>query len=106
MHLRPRNSLKVQKKLERYATINFQGDADFRHTTKILRRPLLEHQNVGDKIASLAVWINILRFMRDLPEAEHNSEAKNVSENSLPIMTQLYSKIYKNKMVTAARQTI
>ncbi|KAI6191670.1 Unconventional myosin-X [Aphelenchoides bicaudatus] len=89
-------STKVLKKLDRFAAINFQDNANFRHTTQVLRKSLLEHQCVGDKMAALAIWIHVLRFMRDLPEPEPTSHSRNGQEPTQPIMNQLYQRIYKN----------
>nr|XP_045006124.1 unconventional myosin-VIIb isoform X2 [Jaculus jaculus] len=52
----------------KFAMTYFQKSASHTHTQKLLRYPLLYHENDTDHSAALAVWTIILRFMGDLPE--------------------------------------
>nr|XP_039263341.1 unconventional myosin-VIIa-like isoform X3 [Styela clava] len=76
-------------KFAKFATTYFQGSADHTHIKRPLRQPLLHHDSEGDKLAALAVWITILRFMGDLPEPKYQPETNNMKENT-PVMTKIY----------------
>ncbi|XP_040613950.1 unconventional myosin-VIIb isoform X2 [Mesocricetus auratus] len=52
----------------KFAATYFQKSASHTHVQKLLRYPLLHHENNTDHSAALAVWPIILRFMGDLPE--------------------------------------
>ncbi|KAL1773374.1 unconventional myosin-VIIb [Sigmodon hispidus] len=52
----------------KFAATYFQKSASHTHIKKLLRYPLLYHENDMDHSAALAVWPIILRFMGDLPE--------------------------------------
>ncbi|MEJ1286345.1 myosin XV [Cricetulus griseus] len=52
----------------KFAATYFQKSASHTHIQKLLRYPLLHHENNTDHMAALAVWPIILRFMGDLPE--------------------------------------
>ncbi|CAH7099288.1 Myo7b [Phodopus roborovskii] len=52
----------------KFAATYFQKSASHTHVQKLLRFPLLHHEDNTDHLAALAVWPIILRFMGDLPE--------------------------------------
>uniref|UniRef100_A0AC35EU69 Myosin-VIIa n=1 Tax=Panagrolaimus sp. PS1159 TaxID=55785 RepID=A0AC35EU69_9BILA len=78
----------------KFAATYFQGQASSQYSRKALRQPLLYHENSGDQIAALAVWITILRFMGDAPEPKIGS-AEIGQHDKIPIMTKLYSTLGK-----------
>ena len=49
------------------------GNATPTYIRRVLKQPLLALKNEGDQLASLAVWITILRFMGDLPEPKYHT---------------------------------
>ncbi|KAF6720455.1 Unconventional myosin-VIIa [Oryzias melastigma] len=64
----------------------FQHNADHKHTSQRLKKPLLVHEDEGDALACLTVsWI-ILRFMGDIPEGKHADTVSQLSStiNSAP----------------------
>ena len=76
----------------KFAATYFQGQASAQHIKKALRQPLLYHESSGDQLASLAVWITILRFMGDLPEPKFGGDP--VSDK-VPVMTKVFSSLTK-----------
>ncbi|XP_078472873.1 unconventional myosin-VIIa isoform X2 [Lampetra planeri] len=54
----------------KFAAVNFQGSSTHTHERRLLRAPLLHHQDETDRRASVAVWRMVLRFMGDLPEPQ------------------------------------
>uniref|UniRef100_A0A7N9CI20 Myosin motor domain-containing protein n=1 Tax=Macaca fascicularis TaxID=9541 RepID=A0A7N9CI20_MACFA len=52
----------------KFAVTYFQKSASHTHIRRLLRYPLLYHEDDADCLAALAVWNVILRFMGDLPE--------------------------------------
>uniref|UniRef100_A0A3P9J1V9 Myosin VIIAb n=1 Tax=Oryzias latipes TaxID=8090 RepID=A0A3P9J1V9_ORYLA len=57
----------------------FQHNADHKHTSQRLKKPLLVHEDEGDALACLTVsWI-ILRFMGDIPEGRHADTVSQLS---------------------------
>uniref|UniRef100_H2YRX4 Myosin VIIAb n=1 Tax=Ciona savignyi TaxID=51511 RepID=H2YRX4_CIOSA len=73
-------------KFSKFAATYFQANATNAHTKRQLKTPLLHHENEGDKMASLAVWITILRFMGDLPEPSRRRKSSS-KQNRLISMT-------------------
>ncbi|KAH8271071.1 hypothetical protein KR018_006777, partial [Drosophila ironensis] len=53
----------------KYAATYFCGGATAQHERKPLKQSLLKHDLPLDEMASKAIWLNILRFMGDFPEA-------------------------------------
>ncbi|XP_066268057.1 unconventional myosin-VIIa-like isoform X2 [Branchiostoma lanceolatum] len=81
-------------KFSKYAATYFQGSTTHSYVRRPLKAPLLPHDNEGDMLAALAVWITILRFMGDLPEPKwmtSNSEA----QDNTPVMTKIYETLGK-----------
>uniref|UniRef100_A0A8C2VAX4 Unconventional myosin-VIIb n=1 Tax=Chinchilla lanigera TaxID=34839 RepID=A0A8C2VAX4_CHILA len=74
----------------KFAVTYFQKSASHTHIRRLLRYPLLYHDNNTDYLAALAVWTIILRFMGDLPEPV--LYAKN-SLRSSPVMRQIHSRL-------------
>uniref|UniRef100_A0A8C3JZ47 Myosin VIIB n=1 Tax=Calidris pygmaea TaxID=425635 RepID=A0A8C3JZ47_9CHAR len=52
----------------KFAATYFQGSSTHTHIRRHLRHPLLYHDDKDNVLASLVVWVIILRFMGDLPE--------------------------------------
>uniref|UniRef100_A0A914X4M5 Unconventional myosin heavy chain 6 n=1 Tax=Plectus sambesii TaxID=2011161 RepID=A0A914X4M5_9BILA len=80
----------------KFAATYFQGQATAGHSRKPLRYPLLPHENTGDQIAALAVWITILRFMGDLPEPKYAMMNGVPQRDTTPVMTKLYTTLGRN----------
>ncbi|KAE9550764.1 hypothetical protein FO519_006016 [Halicephalobus sp. NKZ332] len=76
----------------KFAATYFQGQASAQNVKRALRQPLLFHEDSGDQLASLAVWITILRFMGDLPEPKSGGDP--VSDK-VPVMTKVFSSLTK-----------
>uniref|UniRef100_A0AAX7TJ81 Myosin VIIAa n=1 Tax=Astatotilapia calliptera TaxID=8154 RepID=A0AAX7TJ81_ASTCA len=55
-------------KFAKFAATYFQGTTTHTYARRPLKQPLLFHDDEGDQLAALAVWITVLRFMGDLPE--------------------------------------
>ncbi|XP_052660758.1 unconventional myosin-VIIb isoform X2 [Harpia harpyja] len=72
----------------KFAATYFQGSSTHTHIRRQLRHPLLYHDDKDDVLASLVVWVIILRFMGDLPEPA--MFAKNATTKSSSVMTQIY----------------
>ncbi|XP_076812859.1 unconventional myosin-VIIa-like isoform X2 [Clavelina lepadiformis] len=90
-----------QFKFQKFAATYFQATCTNSHIKRQLKTPLLPHDKLADQMASLAVWITILRFMGDLPEPKHNNEL--LTENKVPVMSKIYDTLgrsyAKNKKV-------
>ncbi|XP_008951853.3 unconventional myosin-VIIb isoform X1 [Pan paniscus] len=52
----------------KFAVTYFQRSASHTHIRRLLRYPLLYHEDDTDCLAALVIWNVILRFMGDLPE--------------------------------------
>uniref|UniRef100_A0A7E4VCT7 Myosin motor domain-containing protein n=1 Tax=Panagrellus redivivus TaxID=6233 RepID=A0A7E4VCT7_PANRE len=72
----------------KFAATYFQGQASAQHIRKPLRQPLLHHENTGDQVAALAVWVTILRFMGDLPDPKTGGDP---AMDKVPVMAKIYS---------------
>uniref|UniRef100_A0A8B9DNP4 Myosin VIIB n=1 Tax=Anser cygnoides TaxID=8845 RepID=A0A8B9DNP4_ANSCY len=82
----------------KFAATYFQGSSTHTHIRRPLRHPLLYHDDKDNVLASLVVWVIILRFMGDLPEPA--MFARNVTKNS-SVMTQIYDTFLKCSGVLA-----
>ncbi|OXB58837.1 hypothetical protein ASZ78_007554 [Callipepla squamata] len=80
----------------KFAATYFQGSSTHTHIRKPLRHPLLYHDDKDNVLASLVVWVIILRFMGDLPEP--TMFAKNVTKSG-SMMTQIYDTLGKKNQV-------
>uniref|UniRef100_A0A8C3KAC2 Myosin VIIA n=1 Tax=Calidris pygmaea TaxID=425635 RepID=A0A8C3KAC2_9CHAR len=60
-------------KFAKFAATYFQGTTTHTYIRRPLKQPLLYHEDEGDQLAALAVWITILRFMGDLPEPKYHT---------------------------------
>uniref|UniRef100_A0A2I3GWC2 Myosin VIIA n=1 Tax=Nomascus leucogenys TaxID=61853 RepID=A0A2I3GWC2_NOMLE len=82
---------------EGQAPSGFEGQGLQRPT----HTPMLYHDDEGDQLAALAVWITILRFMGDLPEPKYHTAMSDGSEK-IPVMTKIYEtlgkKTYKREL--------
>ncbi|XP_078485190.1 unconventional myosin-VIIa-like isoform X1 [Ciona intestinalis] len=76
-------------KFAKFAATYFQSNATNAHTKRQLKTPLLHHDIEGDRIASLAVWITILRFMGDLPEPQKKENGPKGKDN-VPVMVKIH----------------
>uniref|UniRef100_A0A8C7NP98 Myosin VIIA n=1 Tax=Oncorhynchus mykiss TaxID=8022 RepID=A0A8C7NP98_ONCMY len=74
-------------KFSKFATMYFQGTTTHKYVRRPLKQPLLFHEDEGDQLAALAVWITVLRFMGDLPEPKYHTAISDGSEKipHLPI---------------------
>ncbi|XP_069891050.1 unconventional myosin-VIIa [Dipodomys merriami] len=88
-------------KFAKFAATYFQGTTTHSYTRRPLKQPLLFHDDEGDQLAALAVWITILRFMGDLPEPKYHTAMSDGSEK-IPVMTKIYEtlgkKTYKREL--------
>ncbi|XP_021250654.1 unconventional myosin-VIIb [Numida meleagris] len=80
----------------KFAATYFQGSSTHTHIRKPLRHPLLYHDDKDNVLASLVVWVIILRFMGDLPEP--SMFAKNVTKSG-SMMTQIYDTLGRKNQV-------
>lgn len=55
-------------KFQKFAAAYFQANANHQYQRKPLKQPLLSLTTQGDCMASIALWITILRFMGDMGE--------------------------------------
>ncbi|NWQ78989.1 MYO7B protein, partial [Columbina picui] len=81
----------------KFAATYFQGSSTHTHIRRHLRHPLLYHDDKDDVLASLVVWVVILRFMGDLPEPA--MFAKNATTKSGSMMTQIYDTLGRKNQV-------
>ncbi|XP_062369853.1 unconventional myosin-VIIa isoform X4 [Cinclus cinclus] len=88
-------------KFAKFAATYFQGTATHTYIRRPLKQPLLYHEDEGDQLAALAVWITILRFMGDLPEPKYHTAMSDGGEK-IPVMTKIYEtlgkKTYKKEL--------
>nr|XP_055035740.1 unconventional myosin-VIIa isoform X1 [Misgurnus anguillicaudatus] len=78
----------------KFAATYFQGNATYTYMRRPLKQPLLFHEDEGDQLAALAVWITVLRFMGDLPEPKYHISISDGSEK-IPVMTKIYETLGK-----------
>ncbi|KAI1903183.1 hypothetical protein AGOR_G00024590 [Albula goreensis] len=81
-------------KFAKFAATYFQGTATHTYIRRPLKQPLLFHEDEGDQLAALAVWITVLRFMGDLPEPKYHVVISDGSEK-IPVMTKIYETLSK-----------
>ncbi|XP_067278800.1 unconventional myosin-VIIa [Pseudorasbora parva] len=81
-------------KFAKFAATYFQGNATHVYTRRPLKQPLLFHEDEGDQLAALAVWITVLRFMGDLPEPKYHISISDGTEK-IPVMTKIYETLGK-----------
>ncbi|XP_027901373.1 myosin VIIAa isoform X2 [Xiphophorus couchianus] len=81
-------------KFAKYAATYFQGTTTHTYVRRPLKQPLLFHEDEGDQLAALAVWITVLRFMGDLPEPKYHTAISDGSEK-IPVMTKIYETLGK-----------
>ncbi|XP_034024425.1 unconventional myosin-VIIa-like [Thalassophryne amazonica] len=85
----------------KFAATYFQGTTTHTYVRRPLKQPLLFHDDEGDQLAALAVWITVLRFMGDLPEPKYHMAVSDGSEK-IPVMTKIYEtlgkKTYKREL--------
>uniref|UniRef100_A0A8D0CXJ8 Myosin VIIA n=1 Tax=Sander lucioperca TaxID=283035 RepID=A0A8D0CXJ8_SANLU len=81
-------------KFSKFAATYFQGVSTHTYIRRPLKQPLLFHEDEGDQLAALAVWITVLRFMGDLPEPKCQMVINDGSEK-IPVMTKIYETLSK-----------
>uniref|UniRef100_A0A8C4I6M7 Myosin VIIAb n=1 Tax=Dicentrarchus labrax TaxID=13489 RepID=A0A8C4I6M7_DICLA len=81
-------------KFSKFAATYFQGVSTHTYIRRPLKQPLLFHEDEGDQLAALAVWITVLRFMGDLPEPKCQLVINDGSEK-IPVMTKIYETLGK-----------
>uniref|UniRef100_A0A672V9T6 Myosin VIIA n=1 Tax=Strigops habroptila TaxID=2489341 RepID=A0A672V9T6_STRHB len=95
-------------KFAKFAATYFQGTTTNTYIRRPLKQPLLYHEDEGDQLAALAVWITILRFMGDLPEPKYHTAMSDGGEK-IPVMTKIYEtlgkKTYKKDNVSGWQVT-
>ncbi|XP_073784892.1 myosin VIIAa isoform X4 [Danio rerio] len=88
-------------KFAKFSATYFQGTSTHTYMRRPLKQPLLFHEDEGDQLAALAVWITVLRFMGDLPEPKYHTAISDGSEK-IPVMTKIYEtlgkKTYKREL--------
>uniref|UniRef100_A0A8C4U5Q4 Myosin VIIA n=1 Tax=Falco tinnunculus TaxID=100819 RepID=A0A8C4U5Q4_FALTI len=88
-------------KFAKFAATYFQGTTTHTYIRRPLKQPLLYHEDEGDQLAALAVWITILRFMGDFPEPKYHTAMSDGGEK-IPVMTKIYEtlgkKTYKKEL--------
>uniref|UniRef100_A0A665TIV3 Myosin VIIAa n=1 Tax=Echeneis naucrates TaxID=173247 RepID=A0A665TIV3_ECHNA len=91
----------LEYKFAKFAATYFQGTTTHTYVRRPLKQPLLFHDDEGDQLAALAVWITVLRFMGDLPEPKYHTAISDGSEK-IPVMTKIYEtlgkKTYKREL--------
>ncbi|XP_057695019.1 unconventional myosin-VIIa-like isoform X3 [Corythoichthys intestinalis] len=91
----------LEYKFAKFAATYFQGTTTHTYVRRPLKQPLLFHEDEGDQLAALAVWITVLRFMGDLPEPKYHTAISDGSEK-IPVMTKIYEtlgkKTYKREL--------
>ncbi|TSQ12728.1 Unconventional myosin-VIIa [Bagarius yarrelli] len=81
-------------KFVKFAATYFQGNTTHTYVRRPLKQPLLYHEDEGDQLAALAVWVTILRFMGDMPEPKYQISLSDGSEK-IPVMTKIYETLGK-----------
>nr|XP_043897586.1 unconventional myosin-VIIa-like isoform X4 [Solea senegalensis] len=81
-------------KFSKFAATYFQGVSTHTYIRRPLKQPLLFHEDEGDQLAALAVWITVLRFMGDLSEPKCPMVINDGSEK-IPVMTKIYETLGK-----------
>ncbi|XP_068600827.1 unconventional myosin-VIIa-like [Brachionichthys hirsutus] len=81
-------------KFSKFAATYFQGVSTHSYIRRPLKQPLLFHEDEGDQLAALAVWVTVLRFMGDLPEPKCPLVIHDGSEK-VPVMTKIYETLGK-----------
>uniref|UniRef100_A0AAR2LJP9 Myosin VIIAa n=1 Tax=Pygocentrus nattereri TaxID=42514 RepID=A0AAR2LJP9_PYGNA len=85
-------------KFAKFAATYFQGTSTHTYMRRPLKQPLLFHEDEGDQLAALAVWITVLRFMGDLPEPKYHTAISDGSEK-IPVMTKIYETLAEMNML-------
>uniref|UniRef100_A0A8C4ZE72 Myosin VIIA n=1 Tax=Gadus morhua TaxID=8049 RepID=A0A8C4ZE72_GADMO len=81
-------------KFSKFSATYFQGVSSHTYIRRPLKQPLLFHEDEGDQLAAMAVWITVLRFMGDLPEPKCPVTIHDGSEK-IPVMTKIYETLGK-----------
>ncbi|KAJ3589043.1 hypothetical protein NHX12_009891 [Muraenolepis orangiensis] len=81
-------------KFSKFAATYFQGVSTHTYVRRPLKQPLLFHEDEGDQLAALAVWVTVLRFTGDLPEPRCPVALQDGSEK-VPVMTKIYETLGK-----------
>uniref|UniRef100_A0A8B9JP57 Myosin VIIAb n=1 Tax=Astyanax mexicanus TaxID=7994 RepID=A0A8B9JP57_ASTMX len=81
-------------KFAKFAATYFQGNTTHTYVRRPLKQPLLFHEDEGDQLAALAVWVTVLRFMGDMPEPKYQISISDGSEK-IPVMTKIYETLGK-----------
>ncbi|MCI4386629.1 hypothetical protein PGIGA_G00064610 [Pangasianodon gigas] len=81
-------------KFAKFAATYFQGNTTHTYVRRPLKQPLLYHEDEGDQLAALAVWVTVLRFMGDMPEPKYQISLSDGSEK-IPVMTKIYETLGK-----------
>uniref|UniRef100_A0AAQ5YLL6 Myosin VIIAb n=1 Tax=Amphiprion ocellaris TaxID=80972 RepID=A0AAQ5YLL6_AMPOC len=90
-------------KFSKFAATYFQGVSTHTYIRRPLKQPLLFHEDEGDQLAALAVWITVLRFMGDLPEPKCQLVINDGSEK-IPVMTKIYETLGKRTSIDVQKR--
>ncbi|KAI4791029.1 hypothetical protein KUCAC02_034255, partial [Chaenocephalus aceratus] len=90
-------------KFSKFAATYFQGVSTYTYIRRALKQPLLFHEDEGDQLAALAVWITVLRFMGDLPEPKSQMAINDGSEK-IPVMTKIYETLGKRTAIDSQKR--
>eukprot|EP00112_Aurelia_sp_Birch-Aquarium-sp1_P015328 Seg339.1 transcript_id=Seg339.1/GoldUCD/mRNA.D3Y31 product=Myosin-VIIa protein_id=Seg339.1/GoldUCD/D3Y31 len=82
-------------KFSKFAATYFEGQATAYHVTRNLNRPLIAPENEIDKLAALAVFTTIMRFMGDQAEPKYNYSSGN-HRDTTPVMNKIYDTLGKS----------
>ncbi|XP_070539316.1 myosin-VIIa-like [Ptychodera flava] len=82
-------------KFAKFAATYFTGNATASYIRRPLKQPLLDVETEQDRMAALAVWVMILRFMGDLPEPKYHTSMADRSGKSM--MSKIYDTLGRNR---------
>ncbi|CAG2163263.1 unnamed protein product, partial [Oppiella nova] len=83
-------------KFQKFATTYFQGNVGHQYQRKPLKQPLLPLQTQGDCMASIALWITVLRFMGDLTEPKFHT----MGRDNTSVMSKVTATLGRNFIKT------
>ncbi|KAJ6223846.1 hypothetical protein RDWZM_002391 [Blomia tropicalis] len=83
-------------KFQKFAATYFQANVTHQYQRKPLKQPLLPLQTQGDCMASIALWITILRFMGDLGEPNFHT----MGRDNTSVMSKVTATLGRNFIKT------
>ena len=73
----------------KFATTYFVSSTGFSFSKRVIREPLLHHDEGNVKSVALNIWITILRFMGEIAEAKYDPDELEAM-NNVPMITKIY----------------